>query len=234
MPQNPFNNEENLQSLFEQDQRYNFTSSQSKSKILKTKFNFFTSMKNLIYLISHSTVLATIFAILLFTTITTSAQIIAPNQYKPATFLCQNFSKCDIITGCPFGSTIVKPEIADNKYTWPTTGCISRCMELGHNACDIDNLSLPAVVAIDDGVVEDVYRFTVYGYGNAVLIKHENGLTSLYAHLNEISVTKGQNLKNGEKLGQMGNTGNSNEIHLHIEIKQDGINKNPLDFLVKS
>jgi hypothetical protein len=232
MPQNPFYNEENLQPLFEQDHRYNQLKEKSKSQILKTKFNLLTFMKNLVYLITHSTVLATIFAIVLFTTITTSAQIIAPNQYKPATFLCQNFNKCDIITGCPFGSEIVKPELSQiRKFIWPTTGCISRCVEPNHPACDIDNLSMPPIQAIADGFVVDVYKFTIYGYGNAILVDHGKGLTSLYAHLNKIDVEKGQPIKKGQVIGQMGNTGNSNELHLHIEIKQDGIAQNPKSFL---
>lgn len=230
MPQNPFNDEENLQTFFEQDQRYNQIRSQSKDKILKTKFNLFIYIKKIIYLITHSTVLATIFTIVLFTTVTASAQILAPNKSKPATFLCQTFGRCDLLTGCPFGSQIIKPEILGQKYIWPTTGCLSRCVESVHIACDINNISLPNVIAIADGIIVNLYKNTGNGYGDTVEIDHGNGLVSLYAHLSEINVQKGQSVKQGEKIAQMGNTGASNEIHLHIEIKQDGVSQNPLKY----
>ena len=116
-------------------------------------------------------------------------------------------------------------------FIWPTKGSISRCLEPGHLACDIANSSMPPVYTVQDGFVEDVYRFTVYGYGNAVVVNHGNGLKTLYAHLNEIYVTKGQTVAQGQAVGQMGNTGNSTGTHLHFEVKESGINQNPLAYL---
>jgi murein DD-endopeptidase MepM/ murein hydrolase activator NlpD len=113
---------------------------------------------------------------------------------------------------------------------WPTKGSISRCIEPGHPGCDIANPGMPPVYSVVDGVVIDVYRYSVYGYGNAVVVDHGNGLTSLYAHLNEIYAVKGQSIAQGEALGQMGNTGNSTGTHLHIEIKQNSIAQNPLAY----
>jgi murein DD-endopeptidase MepM/ murein hydrolase activator NlpD len=113
---------------------------------------------------------------------------------------------------------------------WPTKGSISRCIQPGHPGCDIANPGMPPVYAVADGVVTDVYRFTVYGYGNAVVIDHGNGLTSLSAHLNEIYVTKGQSVTQGQAIGQMGNTGNSTGTHLHIEIKLNKVAQNPLAY----
>jgi murein DD-endopeptidase MepM/ murein hydrolase activator NlpD len=133
------------------------------------------------------------------------------------------------------GGTKYASSTSEEKRTagliWPTKGSISRCIEPGHPGCDIANPNMPPVYAVADGVVIDVYRFTVYGYGNAVVISHGNGLTSLYAHLNEIYAVKGQAIAQGQALGQMGNTGNSTGTHLHIEIKQNGIAQNPLAYL---
>jgi murein DD-endopeptidase MepM/ murein hydrolase activator NlpD len=113
---------------------------------------------------------------------------------------------------------------------WPTKGSISRCIQPGHPGCDIANPGMPPVYAVADGVVSDVYRFSVYGYGNAVVVDHGSGLTSLSAHLNEIYVTKGQAVSQGQAIGQMGNTGNSTGTHLHIEIKLNNIAQNPLAY----
>ncbi len=116
-------------------------------------------------------------------------------------------------------------------FIWPAAGNLSRCLESGHIACDIANASMPPVFAVQDGVIKDVYRFTVYGYGNAVLISHSNGLETLYAHLNEVYVSKGQNILQGQSIGQMGTTGNSTGVHCHFEVRVNGIKQNPLNYL---
>jgi hypothetical protein len=177
--------------------------------------------------------LVTIFTITLLATITTSAQFAAPNYFKPTTFLCQKFDTCELSTGCPKDSKIYKPNQTDVKYIWPTTGCISRCVVDSHIACDIVNTSMPPVFTIADGRVTQVNENNGDGYGNTIVVDHGNGITSLYAHLSEMYVSKGQTIKQSEKIGRIGNTGNSNEPHLHIEIKQNGINQNPLDFFAK-
>jgi murein DD-endopeptidase MepM/ murein hydrolase activator NlpD len=116
-------------------------------------------------------------------------------------------------------------------FIQPTSGSISRCVQPGHLACDIANPNMPPVYAVQDAVVEDVYTFTVYGYGNAVVLNHGNGLKTLYAHLNSIYVAKGQSVSQGQSIGQMGNTGNSTGTHLHFEVIQGGIKQNPLSYL---
>jgi murein DD-endopeptidase MepM/ murein hydrolase activator NlpD len=116
-------------------------------------------------------------------------------------------------------------------FIWPTKGTISRCIQPGHPGCDIANFAMPPVYAVQDATVYDVYRFTVYGYGNAVVLDHGNGLRTLYAHLNEIYVSKGQTVSQGQAIGQMGNTGNSTGTHLHFEVIQSGVKQNPLNYL---
>jgi murein DD-endopeptidase MepM/ murein hydrolase activator NlpD len=131
--------------------------------------------------------------------------------------------------GLKYSNTTSEEKVAAG-LIWPTKGTISRCIQPGHPGCDIANSSMPPVYAVADGVVTDVYHFTVYGYGNAVVIDHGNGLTSLSAHLNETYVIKGQAVSQGQSIGQMGNTGNSTGTHLHIEIKQNKIVQNPLAY----
>ncbi|GLO67156.1 MULTISPECIES: peptidoglycan DD-metalloendopeptidase family protein [Oceanobacillus] len=85
------------------------------------------------------------------------------------------------------------------------------------------------IMASADGVV---YQAGVLsGYGNTVMITHHvNGqtFTTLYAHLNSMSVSTGQTVSQGDKIGVMGNTGNSTGVHLHFEIHPGGY-KNPVD-----
>ena len=65
------------------------------------------------------------------------------------------------------------------------------------------------------------------GYGNLVIV--ENGpYKTYYAHLSEIPVKVGQTVKEGDRIGLSGNTGNSTGPHLHYEIRKNGISINPL------
>ncbi|MEV0121368.1 M23 family metallopeptidase [Streptomyces sp. NPDC050703] len=57
-------------------------------------------------------------------------------------------------------------------------------------------------------------------YGNAVVIKHDNGTYSQYAHLSRIDVRVGQNVTTGQHIALSGNTGNSSGPHLHFEIRK--------------
>jgi murein DD-endopeptidase MepM/ murein hydrolase activator NlpD len=155
-------------------------------------------------------------------------KIIKENANKLASSYNNQFN--DALTGGSKYAGSTSQEKRTVGLIWPTKGSISRCIEPGHPGCDIANPNMPPVYAVADGVVIDVYRYSVYGYGNAVVISHGNGLTSLYAHLNEIYTVKGQSIAQGQALGQMGNTGNSTGTHLHIEIKQNGIAQNPLAY----
>ena len=69
-------------------------------------------------------------------------------------------------------------------------------------------------------------------YGNCVKIKHDNGMYTLYAHLADVRVNLGQYVKQGQDLGQMGNTGNSYGTHLHFEVfNKNNIRVNPEKYL---
>ncbi|MEU8917677.1 M23 family metallopeptidase [Streptomyces nigrescens] len=56
-------------------------------------------------------------------------------------------------------------------------------------------------------------------YGNAIVIKHDNGMYTQYAHLSQLNVSVGQQVGTGEKVGLSGSTGNSSGPHLHFEVR---------------
>ncbi len=80
-----------------------------------------------------------------------------------------------------------------------------------------------------DGVVRITKRARDYGY--YVLVRHFNGLETLYAHLNKITVRPGDTLKAGQPVGLGGNTGRSTGYHLHFEIRYLGNPINPNDLI---
>jgi murein DD-endopeptidase MepM/ murein hydrolase activator NlpD len=88
------------------------------------------------------------------------------------------------------------------------------------------------VKAVADGIVveahEDGYN---KGYGGYVKIDHGNGLHSLYAHLSRVDVAVGDQVVAGDKLALSGNTGISTGPHLHLEMRQNGVQKDPAPYL---
>ena len=93
--------------------------------------------------------------------------------------------------------------------------------EMGiHRGIDIiANVGMP-VYAMFDGVVR-ISRYEEKGYGNVIVIRHQDGLESLYAHLDSRYVIPGQKVYSGHLIGLSGNTGTSTGAHLHLELSID-------------
>jgi len=92
-----------------------------------------------------------------------------------------------------------------------------------HNGIDIEVPIGTPVYAMADGVVtavdnNDMSSFLKYQYGKYVLIKHDNNLSTLYAHLSMPLVSKGSSAKRGDLIGYSGNTGFSTGPHLHFGV----------------
>ncbi len=97
----------------------------------------------------------------------------------------------------------------------------------GHEGVDFMAPEGSELYAVADGMVSDVRldgNSDPNGrpYGNQVRIQHEDGYTSIYAHLSEVFVTRGQNVKEGQLIGLSGNSGNSFGAHLHLSLKKQG------------
>ncbi len=85
------------------------------------------------------------------------------------------------------------------------------------------------IYAAADGVA--VKAHSMRGYGKVVEIRHDKTYSTLYAHMNRITVKKGQKIKRGDKIGEVGNTGRSTGPHLHYEVHKNGIAVNPARFV---
>jgi murein DD-endopeptidase MepM/ murein hydrolase activator NlpD len=120
--------------------------------------------------------------------------------------------------------------VASGQFVWPTQGTISQNFAWYHPGTDIANRGLPNVLAADSGKVTYAGCLT-YGYGCHVRIDHNNGYTTLYAHLSQIYVKVGQSIARGSSLGKMGSTGRSTGPHLHFEVAKNGVKLNPLSIL---
>jgi murein DD-endopeptidase MepM/ murein hydrolase activator NlpD len=87
------------------------------------------------------------------------------------------------------------------------------------------------VVASQDGKV--IFAGLKAGYGRLIILDHQAGVTSWYAHLDEILVKQGQEVKRGDLIGKVGKSGRTTGPHLHFEVRLNGKPQNPLLYLVQ-
>lgn len=98
-----------------------------------------------------------------------------------------------------------------------------------HNGVDISIPNGSSVYASDGGVV--TYSGWMSGYGNYIVIDHQNGYQTAYGHNSQNLVSVGQRVAKGEKIALSGSTGNSTGPHLHFEVKKNGVYQNPLSYV---
>lgn len=98
-----------------------------------------------------------------------------------------------------------------------------------HYGTDINLETGDTVVAAFDGMVRVAKVY--HGYGNCVIIRHNNGLETVYGHLSRILVESGQQITAGQSLGLGGNTGRSYGSHLHFEMRYLGQALDTQDFI---
>lgn len=119
----------------------------------------------------------------------------------------------------------------EGDFIWPTTANrLTQYFSWRHPAVDIAGPKGSPVFASASGVVVLVEK-KYTGYGWQIMLDHENGAKTRYAHLSEIYVQNGQRVKKGEVIGLLGSTGRSTGPHLHFELYFFNRRINPLNFL---
>lgn len=96
-----------------------------------------------------------------------------------------------------------------------------------HSGIDFSaNVGTP-VLSTANGSVVDI-KYSNYGYGNKIVIEHDNTYQTIYAHLHDVHVNKGDTVIVGQEIGTVGNSGLSTGSHLHYEIRHNGHAIDPL------
>ncbi|MCM3694000.1 peptidoglycan DD-metalloendopeptidase family protein [Neobacillus niacini] len=145
----------------------------------------------------------------------------------------------EVVLTEPVNNIVVKgtkviPSRGSGTLAWPVSGGYISSKQgyrwgKSHKGIDIARPSNRTIKAADNGkVVSAGYDG---GYGNKIVIDHQNGLRTVYAHLESIGVSVGQTVSQGSAIGIMGSTGNSTGVHLHFEVYKNGALQNPLNYV---
>jgi murein DD-endopeptidase MepM/ murein hydrolase activator NlpD len=76
-----------------------------------------------------------------------------------------------------------------------------------------------------------IYRDRLRGYGNLVIVAHDDGYATVYAHVRDASVHPGVEVRQGQTIAAVGRTGKTSGPNLHFEIRKDNVARNPLFYL---
>lgn len=145
------------------------------------------------------------------------------------------------------GQTIFVPgavrQVRKFEFQWPLSGVSRKRISSGygyrqhpmggwddfHAGIDIAVRYGTPILAAESGKVTQSGRQG--NYGNCVIIDHQNGLSTVYAHASRLEVTKGQYVVKGQRIGTVGSTGRSTGPHLHFEVRKQNKAVNPNSYL---
>lgn len=124
------------------------------------------------------------------------------------------------------------------QFIWPVGGSdggqISEMMYgyggyYNHGGIDIVAPYGTPIFAAESGTV--ILAQWYYGYGNCVMIQHDSGIVTVYGHASYLHVYQGQRVTAGELIADVGSTGQSTANHCHFEVRINGVQMNPINYL---
>lgn len=128
------------------------------------------------------------------------------------------------------GTFTVDLDAAASGFTYPINGKFSsgygRRGRGTHTGVDLVAPALTSIYAAFDGVVRLAKPYS--GYGNVIVVRHPNGLETVYAHNTKNLVSAGQTVTGGQEIAKCGRTGRATTNHLHFEVRIQGQTINPI------
>ena len=157
---------------------------------------------------------------------------VATAPVAPATTPSVPTTPVENTNSTPINANVVAPIASNVAWQWPTSGNIIQGFsntDGGNKGIDISGSRGQAVKAAASGRV--VYAGNALrGYGNLIIIKHNDDFLSAYAHNDKILVTDQQEVKAGQEIAKMGSSG-TNNVKLHFEIRYKGKSVDPVRYL---
>ena len=130
-------------------------------------------------------------------------------------------------------------QVLDFRYQKPVEGTVTSCFgfrdhpvegsERFHYGLDIGCEKGTVIHAFADGTVTAVAESTELG--KYLILTHEDGYTTLYAHCSRVNASSGQSVRMGDPIAEVGDTGDATGYHLHFELHQNNIYLNPIYYV---
>jgi lipoprotein NlpD len=133
----------------------------------------------------------------------------------------------------PAATATAPPKAAVARLAWPLVGVLYARFgprgEAHHDGVDVAAPEGSEIVAAADGEV--VFAGEQKGYGNLVILGHADSLITVYAHNRENLVKEGQKVSRGQRVAKVGMASRTSGPHLHFEVREGTVPKDPLEFL---
>lgn len=128
---------------------------------------------------------------------------------------------------------VVKVGKGSGALEWPLRGVLyARFGKKGKEPHDGIDLAAPAGQPVKTAAIGTVlFAGEQKGYGLIVIVEHDDGLITLYAHNRDLRVKTGQKVRSGQVVATVGDSGKTSGPHLHFEVRRDGVPVDPLDLL---
>ncbi len=150
--------------------------------------------------------------------------LVIPGQYREASLGTERSNSAHIYSG---------PR-AERQFLWPVyTGAVSSGFGMRngsmHEGVDIAAPAGTPIHAADSGLVE--FAGQLHGYGNTVIIRHDDDYVTVYAHNLVNLVHEGEHVGAGQVIGEIGRSGHATGANLHFEVRHDNVARDPLAYL---
>lgn len=137
----------------------------------------------------------------------------------------------------PTGESISIQDVEVGQMYWPVGGSGGLISEMpdgyggypGHKGVDIAADYGAPIIAAENGTV--IMSQWYGGYGNCIMVQHDDGIITVYGHCSYLHVGVGERVTQGQQIADVGSTGDSTGNHLHFEVRINGICMYPLNYL---
>lgn len=155
---------------------------------------------------------------------------VASNDYMAQSNIAEKIEKQIEIKSSTFDGVYFSVKPVTGTIT-SRFGATEDIRDHAHKGIDIAAPNGTPIKAAADGKV--TFSGTMGGYGNLIIITHENGVQTYYGHCSKLCVSVGDEITAGDIIGKVGSTGQSTGNHLHFEIRKNGSQINPQSYLYK-
>jgi murein DD-endopeptidase MepM/ murein hydrolase activator NlpD len=138
----------------------------------------------------------------------------------------------------PVTPPVASPDDTEQRFLWPVVGRVISPFGDNPNGGRNDGINISVargtpVRAAESGEVSYVGN-ELKGYGNLILIRHDSGFVTAYAHADSVQVKRGERVERGQVIGSVGDTGDVTQPQLHFELRHGTRPVDPTPYLVAS